>query len=265
MRPLLTVTTDFGHRDGYVAAMKGVMLQIEPSLRIVDVTHEVAPHDVMEAAFLLHQTAPHFPSDTIHLVVVDPGVGTGRRPIAARLGSGVFVGPDNGLFSLLLDQNESTEVVVLDQPCYWGSHSPSATFHGRDLFAPVAAHLASGVPLDHVGTPTDHYEHLHWALPISDDEGIQGWVVHIDRFGNAITNIQAHLLDAHQDPTQVKCYVGSAIVEGIHRTYGDVAPGEPLVLVGSSGALEVAVNSGDAAALFSIQKGSPANLLYGDS
>src|SRR5690606_30206461 len=188
-----------GLRDPYVAAMKGAMLRVAPGLRLVDVTHEVEPQDVMGAAFLLRQALPYFPEGTVHLAVVDPGVGTARRPLAAAFGGHLFGGPDNGLLALLVGPGEGERaapdaVVVLDRPAFWHTPTPSRTFHGRDVFGPVAAHLAAGRALDEVGTPTDDYERLLWALPIADAEGIQGWVVHVDRFGNCITNVPAALL-----------------------------------------------------------------------
>ena len=272
MPATVTLTTDFGLQDAYVAAMKGAMLRVAPELRLVDVTHLVAPQDVMGAAFLLRQVLPYFPEGTVHLVVVDPGVGTARRALAASFGGHVFVGPDNGLLSLLLgpgteggaDAAEPDAVVVLDRPAFWGTATPARTFHGRDVFGPVAAHLAAGRALDEVGTPTDRFERLLWALPIADGEGIQGWVVHIDRYGNCVTNVPEALLAPGGRPRRLKCYVGTAILDGIHDTYGDVPPGEPLALVGASGHLEIGVRDGDAAALLDIRKGSRVSLVYAD-
>src|SRR5690606_18471821 len=167
--------------------MKGVILGIAPDARLVDVAHELAPQDVMEAAFVLQGAVPFFPPGTIHIAVVDPGVGTARRPVAVRRGSQTFVGPDNGLFALLLQDGVPDEVVVLDRPAYWRVPQPSPTFHGRDVFAPVAAHLAAGRTLADVGTPAAGLTPLHWVQPAADAQGLQGWVVHVDRFGNCIT------------------------------------------------------------------------------
>lgn len=269
--PVLTLTTDFGLDDAYVAAMKGVILSIAPDVRMVDVSHGIAAQDVMGAAFVLRGAAPHFPSGTVHLAVVDPGVGTERRAIAARIGGQTFVGPDNGLFSLLLDPgsgagqvNEPEAIVTLDRPAFWRTPEPSATFHGRDIFAPVAAHLADGRALDEVGTPTDALKRLHWVQPLSDEQGLRGWVVHVDRFGNAVTNIPGGLLEEALQGRGLKCYVGSTILEGVHRTYGEVEEGEPVALVGSSGHLEISVNGGSAARLLSIQKGGAVNIVFTD-
>ena len=264
MAPILTLTTDFGTRDAYVAAMKGVILSRCPDVRLVDVTHQVAPQEVMEAAFVLRGAAEHFPDGTVHLVVVDPGVGTPRRAVALRYRDQLFVGPDNGVFALLLDQDLPGELVVLDRPAFWRVPEPSATFHGRDVFAPVAAHLAAGRHLADVGTPADKLASLHWALPITDEQGIRGWVVHIDRFGNCITNISRSLLRGRQNHRPIRCYAGSAALDGIRRTYGTVASGEPLALFGSDGFLEIAINAGNAAELLGIRKGAPVNLIFAD-
>ncbi len=252
--------------DAYVAAMKGVMLQIDPNLRFVDVTHNVDAQDIMGAAFVLKQAIPYFPDGTVHLAVVDPDVGDEERnPIAARIGRSFFVGRDNGLLALLLDGEAPDEIVVLDRNDFWRSPTPSRTFHGRDIFAPVAAHLASGRSLSDIGSPTDDLKRLHWAHPISDEEGIQGFVVHVDHFGNCITNISGASFDERLTRRTTKCYVGTAIIDSVQDTYSDVAQGEPVVLVGSSGFLEVAVNGGDAATLLTIHKGSQVNLVFGDS
>jgi S-adenosyl-L-methionine hydrolase (adenosine-forming) len=262
--PILTLTSDFGWRDPYVAAMKAVALSINPGLTLVDVSHEIRPQDVMEAAYVLKGAIRYFPQGTVHLVVVDPGVGTDRRAVGLRIGGQLFVGPDNGLFTLLLNGSAPEEAVQLTNPAYWRVPDPSRTFHGRDVFAPVAAHLTSGRRLTDVGTPLVGLEPLHWALPISDDQGIRGWVVHVDRFGNCITNITRELFEAHRAGRRVKCYVGTTILSGLHGTYSSVVPGEPVALFGSEDTLEVAVNGGNAADLLSIRQGAPVNVVFLD-
>lgn len=263
--PILTLTTDFGTRDAYVAAMKGVILRRCPEVRLVDVTHEISPQDVMEAAFVVREAAWHFPPGTVHLVVVDPGVGTSRRAVALEAEGARFVGPDNGLFSLVLDGLAPTAAVALDRPAYWRQAEPSATFHGRDVFAPVAAHLAAGGALAEVGTPVDALQPLHWALPLADAQGVRGWVMHVDRFGNCITNVRRAVLERHAAGRAVRAYAGNATVEGLHPTYGAVAAGEPLLLFGSSDLLEIAVHGGNAADLLDIRKGTPVNLVFVDA
>jgi S-adenosylmethionine hydrolase len=251
---ILTMTTDFGFRDAYVPVMKGVIASIDPGVRVIDVTHDIAPQDVMEAAYVLRLAVPHYPPGTVHLVVVDPGVGTKRRCVALRKGDQKFVGPDNGIFSLLLNGETPDELVELDRAQYWRTNSPSRTFHGRDIFAPVSAHLASGRAIRDVGTSIDALDRLQWALPIHDEQGIQGWVVHIDHFGNCITNISRQAFEQNRRGRTMKCFVGNGILRDVVTTYGDVAAGEPLVLFGSSDYLEVAVNSGNASQLFDIQR-----------
>jgi hypothetical protein len=235
-------------------------------VRILDVTHEVAPQDIMEAAFVLRSTLPYLPEDSVNLVVVDPGVGTSRRPVAVRVDQRVFIGPDNGLISLVLNRKTPDEAVVLDRKEYWRVSDPAPTFHGRDVFAPVAAHVALGLRLDEVGTPTDQLHVLHWPLPIDDELGLRGWIIHVDRYGNCVTNITADAVSkfSSNHPRRARSYVGNARLEGIHRAYGDVEVGEPLALIGSAGFVEIAVNRGDASTLLGIRKGSSVNLLFDD-
>jgi S-adenosylmethionine hydrolase len=270
--PLITLTTDFGTEDAYVPSMKGAMLSICPAARFVDVTHEIEAQDVMEAAFVLQSARPHFPERTIHLVVVDPGVGTDRRAIALRNGSDWFVGADNGLFPLVLDEEEPDAAVELDNPDVWHTTSPSNTFHGRDIFAPAAAHLAAGRSITELGSPIDDLEPLHWARPITDTGTVQGWVVHVDHFGNSITNIRrptlATALDLNGPPTDLDAlpalegYTGTTVLNRVHSTYGAVPEGDPLLLFGSTGFLEIAVNGGSAADMLDIQKGDSVKLAF---
>jgi S-adenosyl-L-methionine hydrolase (adenosine-forming) len=244
--------------------MKAAILTICPNVQMVDVTHEITPHDVMEAAFVLREAASNFPEGTIHLAVVDPGVGGARRPVALAHDGHLFVGPDNGLFTLITGHREPQELVELNRSQFWRQREVSTTFHGRDIFAPVAAHLAAGSRLEDVGTSVPELEPLHWALPIADEQGIQGWITHIDHFGNCITNISRELLETHRSNHGMKCYVGTAIIKGMQRTYSDVPSGEPLILIGSSDYLEIAVNAGNAARLFSIRKGASVNIVFTD-
>jgi S-adenosylmethionine hydrolase len=249
-----------------VAALKGAMLRRAPAVRHVDVTHHVAPQDVMEAAFVLRQAAPLFPADTVHLVVVDPGVGTERLPIAAAKQLDgerhYFVGPDNGILSLLLSGEEPIEAVVLDRPAAWRVPRPSDTFHGRDVFGPVAAALASGTPLSALGSPLAHTQRLLWPLPRIDEQGIDGMVIHVDAYGNCLTNIPREAFGGPGEGRAVKCYVGPNVLRGIRRTYGSVPPGEPLVLFASNDHLEIAVNSGNASTMLSIARGDSVSLVF---
>ena len=263
---IVTLTTDFGLRDGYVAAMKGAMLSAQPGLALVDVTHQIAAQDVMDAAFVLRQVVPSFPAGTVHLVVVDPGVGTERRALAARFRvddrTHGFVGPDNGVLPLLAGEAVG-EIVELDRAEAWGTGRPSDTFHGRDLFGPVAARLAAGTPLGQLGTPVEKLSAMHWPLPRTDDQGVDGMVLHVDRFGNCLTNITRDDLDGLRGGRPFKCYAGSTVIQTHGRTYAEAGTGDPLTLFGSSGLLEIAVNCGHAADLLSIQRGASVNVVYG--
>lgn len=263
---LLTLTTDFGLADGYVGAVKGALYAVEPRLTLVDVSHQIAAQDVMAAAFVLQTAAPHFPDGTVHLAVVDPGVGTDRRAIAARFSLAgrrfTFVGADNGLLPLVLDGTPPDDAVVLDRPEAWRTPTPSRTFPGRDVFAPVAARLAAGAALASVGSPAGALAPLHWPLPRTDAEGIDGMVVAIDRYGNCITNITREAVDRWRGDRPVTVYVGSEILRGMHGTYGTGARGEPLALFGSDDRLEIAVRDGDAAALLSVRRGASVNLVF---
>ena len=262
MSAIITLTTDFGTQDAYVGALKGVLLGLCPSARIVDISHEIAPQDIMECAFVLREAAGYFPPGAIHLAVVDPGVGTDRKPVALRAGEHFFTGPDNGIFPLVLDGAAPDACVELDQRAYWRNDTPSQTFHGRDIFAPAAAHLASGVPIERLGSALDQLAPMKWALPIMDDQGVQGWVVHIDRFGNCITNIAREMIEERRAGRPVKCFAGNAIIEGLQPTYAAAETGEPLLQYNSSRLLEVAVNAGNAAELLGIRKGNPVNILF---
>jgi S-adenosylmethionine hydrolase len=272
--PIITITTDFGTEDAYVPSMKGTMLSICPEARLVDVTHEVSPQDVMEAAFVLRSTRGHFPGETIHLVVVDPGVGTDRRAVALRAEGQWFVGPDNGVFPLVLDQAAPDAMAELDDPTFWRDDSPSATFHGRDIFAPAAAHLAAGHSVEDLGSSIDTLEPLQWARPSTAPQTVQGWVVHVDHFGNCITNIRrSTLADAAEldDPNlpldafpSLKAYVGNTVLRELHPTYGAVPKGDPLLLFGSTDHLEIAANGGNAAELLGIRKGDSVKFVLED-
>lgn len=244
--------------------MKGVIYSIAPDVRLVDVTHNISPQDVMEAAFVLRGAAPYFPPNTVHLAVIDPSVGTARRPVAIRKGDHWFVGPDNGLFSLILNGELPDAAIELNKEQYWRTEAISSTFHGRDIFAPVAAHLAAGRSFSELGSPIDALAPLYWALPISDRQGVQGWVVHVDRFGNCITNIDQSLIEGGLDGRNLKCYVGSTILDTISTSYASAPTGEPLMLFDSHKLLEIAVNSGNASELLSIRKGSPVNIVFLD-
>jgi S-adenosyl-L-methionine hydrolase (adenosine-forming) len=259
MSQIITLTTDFGLQDHYVSTMKAVILGIAPDVRLVDISHQIPPQDVMAGAWVVKNAAFYFPSETIHLVVIDPGVGTNRIPVALQLNGQFFVGPDNGVFSLIADSNEYRACQLTDRS-YWRKNT-SDTFHGRDIFAPVAAHLANGIPLNKLGKPVDKLVTYRWATPISDKDGIQGWIVHIDRFGNLISNIPADLIHDLSDSLRLKIYVGNTILHKLVRSFGYVEDGEPAAYIGSSGMLEVAINKGNASEMLGVQKGAQISIV----
>lgn len=242
---VITLLTDFGLEDGYVAAMKGVIAGVAPEARLVDITHLVPPQDVAFGRFRLLTVAPFFPAGTIHLAVVDPGVGTARRAVAIRSRSGSsFVGPDNGLLLGALESDPPVAAVELSDPSFWRAPTPSATFHGRDVFSPVAGHLARGVALESLGTALrpDTLVRLELEAWRVLPDGAQGAVQAVDRFGNLISNVPGMTV-ASRDAWSAS--IAGRTVGG-HRTYGDVPPGESLALVGSHGFVEIAVHRGDA-------------------
>ena len=258
---VITLLTDFGLEDGYVAAMKGVVAAIAPEARLVDITHLVRPQDIASGRFRLLTVAPYFPPGTIHLAVVDPGVGTARRAVAIRSASGsYFVGPDNGLLLGALETDRPAAAVELSEPRFWRTSTPSATFHGRDVFAPVAGHLARGVDLGALG-PTIAPEtlvRLGLAPARTFADGVEGAVQAVDRFGNLISNVPGSLLAGRG---AWSASVGARTVEG-HRTYGDVLVGEVLALVGSHGFVEIAVHRGDARSALTANVGDPVRIRW---
>ncbi len=252
MPPLITLTTDFGTRDSYVGVMKGVLLGICPTAQLVDITHAIAPQNVLEAAFVLDTFVPYFPPGTIHLVVVDPGVGSERRALALATPDACFVGPDNGVFTTVwqtaLARWSTTDVraVELTEPRFWRM-PVSATFHGRDIFAPVAAHLAQGVALTALGPDLDAITLLKVPAPsITETNSLRGQIVYVDHFGNCVSNITTMHLAQLGDLHNLVVSVGSHTITGICHTYASVTPGAPLALIDSSGHLEVAIRDGNA-------------------
>lgn len=236
---LITLTTDFGNREGYPAAMKGVIYTIAPEAKIVDITHEIQPQNLYEAAFILEINVFFFPPGTVHIVVVDPGVGTERRPLVGRIGDQYLVAPDNGVITRLLlrsgREGWPTAFMHADQPEYWRS-GISATFHGRDIFAPLGAHLAAGVPLEALGSLIQDPIRLPLQIPERTPDGVCGEIIHIDHFGNAISNLRAGDLPRGENLQVILC--GQAI-HGLSRTFSDHASGELLALWDSSGYLMV--------------------------
>jgi len=257
MKQLITLMTDFGIRDGFVAVMKGVILRIAPEANIIDVTHLIGPQNVREAAVVFGRGAGYYPDGAIHVCVVDPGVGTARRPMAARFGAQYYVGPDNGLITIMNARAERegwpTAFYHLDKPQYWLPEI-SNVFHGRDIFSPVAAHLATGLSLDTVGSRiTDPI--LFPLAPVEKTaNGLQGEVIHIDHFGNIVASIRYTDLEGLGE---VRVEVRGATINGLVRTFGERPPGDLVALIGSTGDLCVAVTNGSAAEKLGAKVGDP--------
>jgi len=240
---ILTLLSDFGDRDVYVGVMKGVIAQINPNLTIVDLTHQIPPQNITAARFCLMNAYAYFPIGTVHVAVVDPGVGGGRRAIAVEFAQGFLVGPDNGIFSGVLSQSPAIAAVELTNPDYWRTPEPSKTFHGRDIFAPVGANLASGVALKQLGreiNPTDLVQ-LNIGYCNETTTGVAGCIQYIDHFGNLVSNIPGNSV---QD--KIWCVQTAGLTIPGCETYSDVNVGEAIALVGSHGWVEIAINSGNA-------------------
>ncbi len=252
---VITLTTDFGSGDHEAGVLRGVIWSIAPKTQIADLTHDIPPRSVMEAALLMWRAGRFFPDGTIHLAVVDPGVGTARRALAAQLGTQYFVGPDNGLVSLLVDRAEETSLVKrfisLDKPEFWLPER-SYVFHGRDIFAPAAAHLAAGTPINLMGTIIDDPIRIEIPKPSRTAHGWIGKVIHIDHFGNLATNLNVSQLNIMKEViVQIK---GERIV-GLVSTFGDRPAGSLVALLDSSGLLAVSVVNGSAANLLTAHVG----------
>ncbi len=253
-RPVITLTTDFGQADGYVGTMKGVILGICPEAALVDISHDIRPQAIQEAAYVLHTATPYFPPGTVHLVVVDPGVGSPRRSLVVQTARAVYVAPDNGVLGLALAQDPPCLAVNLTETRYRLPRI-SATFHGRDLFAPAAAHLACGIAPRDMGEPvplSDLVTLSSLRPTLQPDGSWRGEVLHVDRFGNLITNIQYPISRG-----QIGVLAGGEWIIVLRQTFSDVAVGELVAYVGSSGYLEIAVRQGSATARLGIGVGDP--------
>jgi S-adenosylmethionine hydrolase len=256
--PVITLMTDFGLRDHYVAAMKGVILGICPHATIVDVTHEVSSYEVAEAAFLLSQTWGCFPKKTVHVVVVDPGVGSMRRPILAETAGQRFIAPDNGVLTPVLTR-EGTKVRHITAEKFF-RQPVSHTFHGRDIFAPVAARLASGTLASKLGPLIENHLRLTFERPVrSARRGWTGAILHVDHFGNIVTNIPVAEF-SHVEQHAFEVSIGYRTVEKLARSYAEMPPGELFAIVGSSGYLEISANQDSAAKILGCEAGAPVEI-----
>jgi S-adenosylmethionine hydrolase len=258
---IITLTTDFGTGSPYVAAMKGVILSINPAVTLVDISHAVPAQDVRNGALVLENTTPWFPADTIHVAVVDPGVGTGREIVYARIGSQQYLAPDNGLLSRLFAKIPPAEIRRLANPAYW-LQPVSATFHGRDIMAPVAARLSLGLDPRELGPPASQIAWSEWPEAEVLAKKIRGQVVEIDSFGNLITNIAAEMFAGRPTDTRVCVVCGIYETFGIYRTYAAQAEGMLVALVGSNGRLELALVGDNAAAQLGVAVGTPVILAW---
>ncbi len=253
MRPVIALLSDFGTRDHYAGTMKGVMLGICPEATLVDITHDIAPHDVFEAALQLAASFRYFPAGTIFLVVVDPGVGSARRSIAAEAGDYRFVAPDNGVLTAVFRDTPPRRVVELSERRY-ARPTVTRTFEGRDRFAPAAAWLAKGTQLAALGRPVTDYHKLDLPAVETTGDSLRGVVLLVDRFGNLVTNIDRRTFEAFSKQSRIRILVGATPVERLVSTYAEIGPGEVCALFGSSDHLELAANASSAAATLQLGK-----------
>lgn len=254
----IALITDFGLQDGYVGIMKGAIACINPHLTVIDITHKIPPQNIAAGRFCLMNAYPYFPDGTVYIAVIDPGVGSQRRGVAIQFSQGYLVGPDNGLFSGLLSLSRAIAAVELTNINYWRVPDPSTTFHGRDIFAPVGAHLASGVPLEALGTPVTLNSLV--KLPLEEvtiiANNIRGSIQYIDHFGNIITNIPGELVKDENWSVAVREQISKT---GL--TYSDVNRGELVSLIGSHGWVEIAVNGGNAQQQLQVNWGDQVTLV----
>jgi S-adenosyl-L-methionine hydrolase (adenosine-forming) len=262
MRPVIALLSDFGTRDHYAGTMKAVALGICPDATLVDITHDIAAHDVLGGALELAASYRYFPAGTIFLVVVDPGVGSSRRGIAAEAGDYRFVAPDNGVLTLVLDEAPPRKVVELTERRY-ARPTVSRTFEGRDRFAPAAAWLAKGVELTAFGRPAGTVIRLDIPQPLISDDELSGEVLRVDRFGNLITNIDRRAFDKFAAGGPLAIRISDRPVSRVVSTYADAGPGELVALFGSSDHLELAINGGSAAETLAAARGARVHVARG--
>ena len=262
-RPLITLTTDFGLNDHFVGTMKGVILDIVPEAEIVDICHAVQAFDVLDGALAIAQAYSYFPNGTVHLVVVDPGVGTARRPILLSTGRHYFVAPDNGVLSLVYGREERLLVRHINAEHYY-RQPVSNTFHARDIFAPVTAYLAKGVEAAKFGEEITDFVRFNAPKPKPvDAQTLRGVVLKVDRFGNMVTNFTPQDVPAlfQAEPLAFKIVVGKREITEIHSSYAEGAPNTVFGILGSMGYLEIAANRGAAAQIIGVGKGSEVNIV----
>jgi len=263
--PLITLITDFDTTDHFVGTMKGVILNINPDVEIVDICHKVASYDIFDAAFTLAQSYRFFPPDTIHLVVVDPGVGTGRRPLLVRTLAYTFVAPDNGVLSLIYEREESVEVRHITADHYF-LNPVSNTFQGRDVFAPVVGWLSKGVEVDKFGDPITEYTKFASPKPKRvGDSLVKGVALRIDKFGNIITNLTPEDVPQlfAENPPPFKIMINEQEITRLNLAYSMGKPSEVFAIVGSSGYIEICTNRGSAAKILNVNRGVEVGVVLG--
>jgi S-adenosylmethionine hydrolase len=257
---IITLLTDFGTEDAYVGVMKGAILSTNPSAVVVDICHYIAPQDVIEAAYLIKSAYRYFPKGTVHIIVVDPGVGGNRSIVAVELPGHIFLAPDNGVLTLLVDEGEVDAIVRVENTHYF-LNSISQTFHGRDIFAPVGAHISKGVPIEKLGPHLGMQEIIRLSIPkpyISDKDELIGMIISIDRFGNCISNIDENCLNKfvkNGSEKKLEIKMGKTVIRSLSYSYTDAGPKRPLAIIGSFGYLEIAANCDNAGQLLNIKKG----------
>lgn len=266
-RPIITLTTDFGLNDHFVGAMKGVILEIVPEAEIVDISHAVRAFDVLDGAIAISQAYAYFPTGTVHVVVVDPGVGTARRPILASSDGYHFVAPDNGVLSMVYEREERIHVRHITSEHYF-RQPVSNTFHGRDVFAPVAAYLAKQVDSHKFGEEVEDYVRFAAPRPKAAGENrIRAVVLKVDRFGNLVTNVKPEDIPAlfAAQPAAFKIVVGSREVTSMRSSYSEGDPGEVFGILGSMGYLEISANRAAASQITGANKGSEVSIILGEA
>ncbi len=259
-RPVIALLTDFGTRDHYTGSMKAVALSICPEVILVDISHEIDPHDIFDGAIQLASAYHYFPASTIFLVVIDPGVGSKRSGLAATVGGYRFVAPDNGVLSGVFAKKEPSEVVEITERRY-ARPTVSKTFEGRDKFAPAAAWLAKGIQISALGRPTSNFLKLDLPSTIVSSDGIKGQVMRVDRYGNAVTNINRTDFERLSGQGDIQLTVGSHQVKRVVGTYAEIDQGEVCALFGSTDHLELAANSSSAAEFLEVKRGSEISVL----
>ncbi|HEY4765770.1 MAG TPA: SAM-dependent chlorinase/fluorinase [Candidatus Sulfotelmatobacter sp.] len=265
-RPIITLTTDYGTSDHLVGVMKGVILSINPEVSVVDITHSVLAHDILDGALTIGQAYNYFPPRTVHVVVVDPGVGTQRRPLLVASDQHYFVAPDNGVLSSVYDQTEALYAWHITSEHYF-RQPVSNTFHGRDIFAPVAAYLAKFVESDKFGDEIEDYVRFAAPKPKAAGENrIRGVVLKVDRFGNLITNVApADAPALFAESATFKIVVGTREITDIRKTFAEGGPGEVFGVLGSMGYLEIVANRAAAAQITGAGKGSEVSIFLGEA